>query len=242
MERQDIQKKCCRCWAIKDWTKFWIDRRNPDGLSWACGECTNKKRVQLWRDSPEDRLKYIYNSIVQRCNNPKTKWYKNYWWRWIKCLWKDNNEFVYDMIDSYDTYCRDVWWWDNHKISIDRIDNNGNYCKENCRRTNQTTQIRNKRCTRIVEWKPIQELSDIYNIPYHCIWSKIKQWLSLQDIIDIPNKRHTYWYLWYPNMTLVDIAKKEWFPVYMLYNMKHSKWWLTKEKIYNLIKKYKSIL
>lgn len=77
----------------------------------------------------EKRLKEpwfnILNSIKQRCNNPKNKYYKWYGKRGIQNNFKSANDIKF------------LWFRDKahlmKKPSIDRIDNDGNYCIENCR-------------------------------------------------------------------------------------------------------------
>jgi len=68
--------------------------------------------------------KSVFSSIKQRCNNPKTKQYKHYGKRGIKCLITEDE-------------VKQLWYRDKaYKMkcpSIDRKENNDNYCLENCR-------------------------------------------------------------------------------------------------------------
>ncbi len=75
-----------------------------------------------------------YRNILQRCNNPNSRGYKDYWWRGIKCEWKTFEEFYTDMKEWFDPV-----------LSIDRINNDWNYCKKNCRWADRKTQINNRR-------------------------------------------------------------------------------------------------
>lgn len=82
---------------------------------------------------------YLYRTycmMKSRVNNPKSFWYKSYWWRWISIcdswLWKkwfDN--FVSDMWDKQEWH------------TLDRINNDLGYCPENCKRSNIYEQARN---------------------------------------------------------------------------------------------------
>lgn len=70
----------------------------------------------------------IYYGAMQRCNNPKATWYKNYWWRWIKIEWKSFQEYYDDMYDLYKIKVKKIW---EDNISIERINVDWNYCKLN---------------------------------------------------------------------------------------------------------------
>ena len=77
-----------------------------------------------------------WQSLVQRCNNPRAQAYKNYGGRGIAVnkRWLKFENFLADMGPRPST-----------KHSIDRIDVNGNYTRSNCRWATRTTQNRNTR-------------------------------------------------------------------------------------------------
>lgn len=102
-----------------------------------------------WRQSQTKEQKVFYTkfkNIKLRCNNPKNKSYKDYWARWIKCLWDSFEQFRDDMWDSFRDHMN-KHGLDN--TTIDRIDNNGNYCKENCKWSTRKEQGYNKRNNKI---------------------------------------------------------------------------------------------
>ena len=84
----------------------------------------------------------LYLWMKARCGNKKHCWYKNYWWRWIKCNWDTFEDFKNDMYESYVDHCNRYWKKDT---LLDRIDNDKNYCKDNCRWATREEQNNNTR-------------------------------------------------------------------------------------------------
>lgn len=82
------------------------------------------------------RLYRIWNSIIFRCTNPKSKQYKNYGGRGISVCkeWLDFNQFF-----------EDVWDGSKSNLHLDRMDNDKGYSKENCRWVTPKQNHRNKR-------------------------------------------------------------------------------------------------
>lgn len=76
----------------------------------------------------KSKFYYVYQTMRNRCENPKVEKYKNYGARGIKCLWKSFEEFKEDMYEGY------VRHLEKHgkDTSIERKNVNGNYCKKNC--------------------------------------------------------------------------------------------------------------
>jgi len=90
----------------------------------------------------------VYRAMVNRCNNPNDRQYHLYWWRWIKCLWENYQDFHDDMYESYLKHKEEHWW--NRQTTIDREDNNWPYCKSNCKRKTQKEQAANRRIDNMV--------------------------------------------------------------------------------------------
>ena len=104
------------------------------GRTNSCGCMLNKKNTS--HGFTFNRFYSTWNTMLHRCNNHKSKGYKNYGARGITvCVeWLDVVNFVVWAESTYiDGY------------TLDRIDVNGNYEPSNCRWADITTQALNKR-------------------------------------------------------------------------------------------------
>ncbi len=93
------------------------------------------------------RIYVLHRGMIDRCENPKATYYKDYGGRGIKVCkrWRESVEaFVADMGPR-----------PSPKHTIDRIDNDGDYEPGNCRWATMRQQHRNTRKTIMVEWKGI---------------------------------------------------------------------------------------
>ena len=82
------------------------------------------------------KLYWIWSSMIQRCNNPKNKQYKDYGERGISVSKEWN---------SFDIFAKDMGVHKNYELSLERIDNNKSYCKENCKWVDRRSQNLNRR-------------------------------------------------------------------------------------------------
>lgn len=133
-------------------------------------------RIKHWFSKDKFYMKYYH--IKERCNNINNVRYKSYWWRWIKLEWKTFEEFKNDMFPTYKEW-----------LTIDRIDVNWNYNKENCRWITNKEQQNNKTNNKIIKynWKThtLSEWSNILNIKYNTLASRLYRWMSIEKAFNL---------------------------------------------------------
>jgi len=152
MNRTQIAKQCSICGEWKSPSEFYKRPTTEDGLRMDCKKCvinrvkkygqihrteilehhkeyalTHKvernRRGKRYYRTITGHLRQCFNSIKQRCNNPKCPSYKNYGERGIRCLFESVDEFI--------DYVLDVLKTDPCNLAIHRIDNNSHYMPDN---------------------------------------------------------------------------------------------------------------
>jgi len=163
----------CECWKIKEYSLYHL----TGGKIKSCG-CITKKHWMA-----KTRFYFIFKQLNQRCKNPRTPDYNNYWWKWIKCEWNDFTSFRDDMYISYLEHS-EIYWEKN--TTIDRRNWNENYSKDNCRWATRKIQSINRPNTIIYKWKSLSEWCRILWLKYPTIWNRIKiQWKDIEEVLNI---------------------------------------------------------
>lgn len=152
------------------------------GISQSCG-CLQKEGISE-RASKHGgfgtRLYAVWNSMRQRCLNPKQHAYENYGGRGIAICpeWDDYAAF---REWAYSAGYKDNA--DRGEYTLDRIDVNGNYCPENCRFANMKEQGENRRCSIIIEHEgethPLVVWAEILGEDYTTLWKRYKDGKSI---------------------------------------------------------------
>ena len=165
----------CKCSCGNETIASWINIRNWFTLS--CGCYNIEQSTTHWLS--KHRLYKIWKNMIDRCNNKKHKYYKDYWWRWIRVcdIWMlSPQNFINDM---------EKWW--NKWLQIDRIDNNWNYSKDNCRWVTSKDNCRNRRNNLMIthNWEThcISEWSDITWININTILWRFNNWWSVDKLL-----------------------------------------------------------
>lgn len=143
-----------------------------------CGynEATKKKRTHGASRTP---IYYVWNAMINRCNNPEFKSYKDYGGRGIRVCseWEKSAVFI-------------KWALENgykDGLEIDRIDVEGDYCPENCRWITRLENANNKRNNKVVEhngeFKTLAEWARYYNVNYKNLSRNLLKGYTLEDAV-----------------------------------------------------------
>lgn len=142
--RHAYYKCSCTCGNIVNVRSSKLRRKSDDPT---CGRCL----IHIVGSSTQAKLLYnVWLGMIYRCHRvnkeENSNLYEQYRGRGISVCakWRpDVLEFAkWAVKNGY-----------RKNVELDRINNNGNYTPSNCRFTDRTTQIRNRRVTRWVEYK-----------------------------------------------------------------------------------------
>lgn len=121
---------CCKNYSVQA-------KSIKSNRSTKCKSCSSKIS-KTKHNKYGTRIYKIYYSMKSRCNNTKSKHYKNYGGRGIEICSEWLNDF-----NKFHKWALENGYSDN--LTIDRINNDGNYEPNNCRWTTRNVQSRNTR-------------------------------------------------------------------------------------------------
>lgn len=112
--------------------------------SCGCSYKHPKRNIKCGLGSQDNKvMRRLWRTMLRRCNNPKSRDYKNYGARGIK---------VCEAWSCYETFIRDVGVMPTPDHSLDRLENGGNYEPGNVRWATRCEQSNNKRNNRFIEF------------------------------------------------------------------------------------------
>ena len=140
---------------------------------------TTEKKIEGIAPS-RSRLYKAWQTMRDRCRNPKRSAYKNYGARGITVCQEWENSF-----DAFR-----VWALSNgyHEgLTIERIDNDGPYSPENCRLATRKEQALNRRTNRVIDYNgevhTISEWSKITGIPHSTLTYRLNSGWPAEKIL-----------------------------------------------------------
>lgn len=164
----------CRCdcgaeRAVKGW-------RLREGTNRSCG-CLRREtsaacgRERATHGMSQTRIYNIWKGMLRRTTNPDDSSYQHYGGRGIKVCerWQSLDDFLADMGPTY-----------ADGLTIERIDVDGNYEPGNCRWATAAEQARNKRNTRLFEFRGrslvIADWAKVLDVSSKTLTSRIYQY------------------------------------------------------------------
>ena len=131
---------------------------------------------------------YIWNSMIQRCTNPKAKQYKDYGGRGIKVCarWKLFDNFLADMGPRP----KGKHPSGRAMYTLERKNGNGDYTPKNCVWATYKDQARNRRKARMVtylgETQPLAVFVERVGLDYKIVHQRIVRGWSVERSLETP--------------------------------------------------------
>lgn len=170
--------KAIRLSYIKDGIHYWIFKcdcgkecelhkmKVKHGSIRSCG-CLKRKRKHGFAGNKEKKEYRVWNSLKQRCNNPKYPMFYMYGAKGIEVSKRWSNSFINFLSDMSNA--------PSEKHTIIRINKNKNYTKSNCMwSANKDMSSEKPTLFKIdIKSKTLKELSQIHNISYSTLSTRV---------------------------------------------------------------------
>jgi len=131
------------------------------------------------------RLRYVWSSMLRRCENTGDKSYPRYGGKGINVCeeWHDFQTFAAWAFESgYDPYAEHM------QCTIDRVDADGDYSPTNCRWVGMKIQSNNRHSNHLIELRgethTIAEWADITHIPVTAIYKRAEMGLNAEEVLN----------------------------------------------------------
>ena len=172
----------CLCDCGNEIIRQHYDIINPRIKSCGCYTSNRMRKLNVKHRLSKTPEFKAWQSMKERCYNPRYAFYKNYGGRGIKV----SNEFMHD----FETFYKCVGNRPSPKHSLDRINVDGDYTRGNLRWATAKEQVRNRRNTKLYT--------------YGCVTGTVAEW---EEILNI--KQASIRHLIYSGKTIKDIAEKK---------------------------------
>ena len=129
----------------------------------------------------ETRVYCIWEHMIQRCENPNDRNYKNYGGRGISVCqeWHKSKNFI-------------SWAFENgyaENLTLDRINNDGDYCPDNCRWADSDTQRNNTSRNHFIEVGgerlTLKQAADKYGVNYMTLKTRISRGVEPSEAVEV---------------------------------------------------------
>lgn len=178
----------CRCDCGNEKVIDYTNLAYARGQTRSCG-CLKEEKLgtlHLTHGYSDTKIYRCWSHLKGRCENPTDFRYPLYGGRGIKVLWKSFEEFLSDMLPSFEEHVQKNG---AKNTTLDRKNNNGDYCKENCHWVTWKAQQNNRRSTRIVEYRgdkmSITQLAERLNIGYERLREKIAKGMDVEKAVTL---------------------------------------------------------
>lgn len=143
-----------------------------------CGSAISAEK-KIKHGMTRTKIYYVWQGMLNRCERPEAKSYKDYGARGIKVCeeWHDPEKFL--------KWAKESGYREG--LQLDRINVNGNYCPDNCRWITQLINANNKRNNMVIEHngetKTLAEWARYYGVNYKNLSRNLKKGFSFEKAI-----------------------------------------------------------
>jgi len=172
-----------------------IGRNLTSGHTKSCG-CYNRERAAevhtvhgMSRKRKQHPIYWTWRAMLQRCEKPNSKQYKDYGGRGIAVCdeWHDAQVFIGWALAS---------GWQKG-LTLDRIDNDGNYEPSNCHWVTRKENNRNKRSNRLITFNGktqcLADWAEEVGMDFATLWHRLYRFhWSIERALTEPARRPKY--------------------------------------------------